>query len=305
MLYVIRHYEKFQAECSIEDKQKLLFSICRTIPYLSNKIISGGSVDGVVDKYAIRNNYGFEDNNIFRDLKYLQKITLYNRNSESPAFYGVITPQEIDGMWLDMLGPFKNIIILELDETKAEVDKTVERAQYIDVKRYPNIFTLAAFYREEQRLKDAKDSLESAVQILTEQATDPEKCLFVVLRAITVVGEFSSQKNLAFQTRLNNPEFTQSLEKIKNITNKIVKPDKYDKFTGAVINGIELNVLTQQLKLLLQSLNTLTVLSTSATYDEKVTYYTNSIEPKSSFLSEELIENLHIFINTEFSALSF
>lgn len=69
MLYVIRHYEKFQAECSIEDKQKLLFSICRTISYLSNKIISGGSVDGVVDKYAIRNNYGFEDNNIFRDLK--------------------------------------------------------------------------------------------------------------------------------------------------------------------------------------------------------------------------------------------
>ncbi len=53
----------------------------------------------------------------------------------------------------------------------------------------------------------------------------------------------------------------------------------------------------------MQSLNTLTVLSTSATYDEKVTYYTNSIEPKSSFLSEELIENLHIFINTEFSAL--
>lgn len=303
MLYAIRHYEKFQAECNIEDKQKLLFSICRTVPFLSNTIISGSSVDGVVDKYAIRHKYGFEDNNIFRDLKYLQKITAYNKNPNSPLFYGAIKPEEIDGMLLDMLSPFKNIIMLELDETKADPDKAIERTQYLDVKQYPNIFTLAAFYREEQRLNDAKDILEIAVKILTEQAmVNPEKSLFVALRAITIVGEFSSQKNLVFQTRLNNPEFTKSLEIVKNITNDIVKPDRYDKFTS-VIHHIDLNTLKQQLGLLLQGLNSLSLLSTDATYEEKVKYYTNSLVPKSPYLSAELITALNTFINTEFPGL--
>lgn len=304
MLYVIRHYENFQAECNTDEKQKLLFSICRTVPFLSNKIISGGSVDGVVDKYAIRHKYGFEDNNIFRDLKYLQKITAYNKNPNSPPFYGAIKPEEIDGMLLDMLGPFKNIIMLELDETKADAGKAIERIQYLDVKQYPNIFTLAGFYREEQRLKDAKDNLEIAIKILTEQAiVNPEKCLFVVLRAITIVGEFSSQKNLVFQTRLNNPEFTKSLEMIKNITNDIVKPDRYDKFTSVVIHPIDLNTLKQQLGLLLDGLNSLSLLSTSATYEEKVVYYTNPLVPKPPYLSEKLITGLNIFINTEFPGL--
>lgn len=304
MLYVIRHYEKFQAECNTEEKQKLLFSICRTVPFLSNKIISGGSIDGIVDKYAIRHKYGFEDNNIFRDLKYLQKITAYNKKPDSPTFYGAIKPEEIDGMLSDMLGSFKNIIMLELDGTKADTDKAIERTQYLDVKQYPNIFTLAAFYREEQRLKDAKDTIEIAIKMLTEQAmVNPEKCLFVVLRAITIVGEFSSQKNLAFQTRMNNPEFTQYLEMIKNITNEIVKPDRYDKFTSAVIHNIDLNILKQQLRLLLEGLDTLSLLSTDASYEEKVKYYTNSLVPKSPYLSAELIAGLNTFINTEFPEL--
>ena len=82
-------------------------------------------------------------NNIFRDLKYLQKITAYNKNPNSPPFYGAIKPEEIDGMLLDMLWPFKNIIMLELDETKADPDKAIERTQNLDLKQNPkNFFVL-------------------------------------------------------------------------------------------------------------------------------------------------------------------
>lgn len=53
----------------------------------------------------------------------------------------------------------------------------------------------------------------------------------------------------------------------------------------------------------MEVLDTLSLLSTDATYEEKVKYYTNSLLPKSPYLSAELITDLNTFINTEFPGL--
>lgn|GEM_PF-6739295 len=304
MLYAINHYEKFQDELSYTDKQKVLFSICRSVPYLSSQIISGDSVQGVVDKYSIRHVEGFEDNSIFKDLKYLQKITTYDQKPHHLSFYGSITDEEIDAVAVEMFSTIRSIIVLELDEAKTKEEKIEERKAYIDVKQYSSISTLAAFYRELQRLEDAQSNLKYAIETLDEErGSNPEKCLFVVLRAVGIVGEFSTQKNLAVQTRLNNPDFTRLLNKIKNITNDLVKPDQYTKFTEDFIQSINFDELKKQLQYLLEGLKTLAKVSAEASLTEKVQYYTEASPTKIPYLSDDLIGNLNNFVDEEFPGL--
>lgn len=301
--YLIGHYEIFESTCSTEEKQKLLFAICRTVNYLTNNV-SGGNINGLVDKYTLKpskDSYGFEDNNIFRDLKYLQKVTAYNRTESSPSYYGNITEEEMKGFFTDIVHTLKPIVDLELYNPRSFEEKDDVRQRYLAIEQYPNIFAVAASYREQQRLEDATSALTVAIGNLG----DPSKdfVLHVVLRAIAILGESITQKNLTLQTRLNNSEFILSLQQIKDIANDIVKPNSYN-FTAAVIKNIDFTELGEQLRFLYNGLVNLRKLHDNATYTEKLAYYSKAAKIAKPYLSPELIDKLRGFINNEFPSIN-
>ena len=283
MLYGIKHYQTFEKNCEENDYQQVTFNICRVVPFLTGIELMGK--EGLIDKYTIKNHTGFEDINIFKDLKFLQKVV-----HPFPLFK-VITKEEMKHLLEDMVGTLKQIIELELSDNAP--DKPFK------VSQYNHIFSIAAYYREGQRSNDAIKNLDIAIKVLdknTENYSSEEK-LYLVLRVLAVVGEFSTQKNLTLQTKLDNPQLDCELTVIKELANLIAKPEGYyanldsSKILSLNFDGIKSNL--EYLKSSIEQAMTKAE-DKKASYDERLKYYITEKTTK-PYLSEELIQELKQF----------
>jgi hypothetical protein len=307
--YIVWHYELYQQEMNFDDKKKLVFNICRTVSLFNNSIITGKmSSDTIVDNYVIKNVEGFEDNSIFKDLKYLQKLTAYdNPTANSFIFYGKVTDQEIESLLKDVTSSVKKIIESELIDHPHKNDV---RAEFQTVSNFPNIFSIAAYYREIQRSEEAIKYLDIGIKYLQdiqkqEIYADKHNQLFLIFKVISRVGEFASQKNMSQQTRKENTELTSDLKIIKKLTDLLVKPSKY---CDSLLKINELNISYKQLineliylKSGLQHIHN-RLLNIHDDYSARENYYTSflKISNASSFLSAELIDELKNFCSNYF-----
>jgi hypothetical protein len=277
--YVIRHYEAYQTEFSSFEKQTIFFNICRSVSFLTNNITTGTQSEGVVDQYVLKNKYGFEDSNIFRDLKFLQILNIYIKpRATSPSFWGKVSEIELVGLMQDLLHPLKELVELELNSSLSASEKTAKRKEYQDVKKYPNIFSIASYYREQDKCQQAIQYLNQGIEFLQDE-NQPEDKLLVALRTISVIGEFASQKNLSLMTRLNHPKLLEILEKIKLFADKIVKPENFSQ--AWLTNGakIDFDKLLEEFSSLKSDLAKILVeLKNLTSYDARFEYYVGAQE---------------------------
>ncbi len=299
--YMIAHYEKFHDQMTFENKRNLFFNICRSVSFLDWQVITGKSESGIADEYTISHVKGFEENNLFRDLKFLQILTAYNPpKPSSPDFYGRASEEEVASLMHDMTRALKLVAKTESDSTLENERRVEVRQQFQSVTSYPHIFSIASYYREKLRCEDAINALDVVVPIIEKYLAgnifrEHRDLVFLVFRVISIIGEFASQKNMSKQTRLDFPELTAELEKIKKLADLIVKPNQTGDFTGYADLFYNIDQLIIHWGALLWDLNyvrsglqqILVGLNNLVTYDARLEYYTHF--PARSYLSEELI----------------
>lgn len=308
MLYGIKHYEKFKDEYGENEqtqKQSILFSICRSEPCLTNEALA--KKPGLIDKYTIKHKDGFEDTNIFKDLRFLQKVTASAPTHPFQSDYShKVNINELNYLLEDTVSSLKELIELELDSAKDKQEKNQGREQFKQVTKYPHIFSTAAYYREIQRSEDAIKYLDLAEAYMS-SANSTKNKLFVLFRALTVTGEFSTQKNLTLQTKLNNPHLITELGFIKNLADIIVKPEKYFcNLDNRTIETLDFNSIKVELTYLRDSLVKMmdNVKNHQISYEDRVKYYTQPEQSPKPYLSQELIDKLKAFTQKHFPEIT-
>ena len=216
MLYLVNHYEKFKNELSYQEKVKLLFGLCRTVSFLTNTELYDSAEVGLINRYEITEG-DYIGHNIFKDLKFLQKVVVYDSPKQnSPAFYGDIfnasngskEREMLEAIWKDVSSSFKKILTFELGEGELSLDSK-------QITNYQNIFTVASYYREQQRTLNAIEYLRTCLEFLsTEQESkySEEQKLFLILRTIEIVGEVCSTRIMTpFTKKILGSEIAQRL----------------------------------------------------------------------------------------------
>ena len=306
--YLISHYEKYRNEMTFENKRNLFFNICRSVSFLDWQVITGKSEKGIADQYTIDSIEGFKENNLFRDLKFLQILTSYNKpHSYSPDFHGRATEIEVEFLIFDMIHALKLAFKTEGDALITDEMREDVRQKFQSVNTYSHIFSIASYYREMLRCQDALKALDASISILEQIVNrnifyEKHDLAFMIFRVISVVGEFASQKNMSKQTRLDFPELVVELEMIKGLTNLLVKPKEYaDAFSEIINLDIQFAALIWDFRYLRSGLHEILVKlkSFQDNYEIRLKYYTTF--PNKAYLSEEIIEYLEGFCGYYFS----
>lgn len=298
--YLLGHYKKFQYEMTTQNKKDFLFNICKAVTFFDVQIRTGKSQKGILDHYTIENSNELEGSSLFRDLEFLQILTV-NTNllaKKISDIQGMIKDDEVSQIIIELLPILEEITDAELFN-KIDIEET--RKKFKDVEKYKNIHTISFYHRELHYCEIVLKKINFVIDFLeNDKSLDKTNLYFLIFRIIIYFGEFVTQKNTSWATKNLCQEYFDDFNMIKNLANYLVKPINHKQICD--LNNLSINIANiledfKKLKSCLEKIKD--YLGKMTNFNEKLEHYAKKEQKLNKTKYEEFAKKYFDWIEPE------